>query len=226
MANCFMCGLTVPAGKEVAVPANTAGGKEFVFCPTCAPAGSRPVQTAPPPTSIPAPSPTAVGVAASSSPVSMPTSGRTGVFQSKKTVTTREDDEPNYVGGIFGGMVGGTIAAFIWYGIVALTDRQFFLVAAGIGWLVGIGVYLGAGGRGSFKLQLISMAIALLTMIYSNYLICRHFARDLELPLVADPMVTMLIVIEMVKAVPIILLFWAVALYGAYRVPSESEVAE
>ncbi len=43
MATCFMCGTALPHGQEVLVPSKTPGGDAFIFCPNCAPAGSRPV---------------------------------------------------------------------------------------------------------------------------------------------------------------------------------------
>ncbi len=56
MANCFMCGKAIPEEQEVAVPPTTSGGNTFIFCSTCAPAGSKPVKPTP---AMPAPPPSA-----------------------------------------------------------------------------------------------------------------------------------------------------------------------
>ena len=100
---------------------------------------------------------------------------------------------------------------------------QLGLVAVIIGWAIGFGVVIGSGNHRGGLLVLISLALTLLTMVYSEFLIVMHFVvkeSGASIPLLIDPTAMLFIVGASIKADPLTLLFWAIALYGAYKLPS------
>jgi len=141
-------------------------------------------------------------------------------------VLKAETEGINPVGAIGLGALAGVVSAAVWYGVVATTNYQLGIVAIAVGWLVSRAVMIGAGGKRGHSLQAIAMVCIVLTMALSEYLIVRHFvmlelAREGKtLPLLLPIGLMATAVIEGVKADPLTLLFWAIALYEGYRLPA------
>lgn len=121
------------------------------------------------------------------------------------------------------GLVAGLAAAAVWYAVVIVTDYQLGLVAVGVGWLVAQAVMLGAGRKRGGALPWISTVLTLIAMTVAQYLIMRNLVVgllaeegvshvDLLLPL--D--LAAILVFEGLKADPVTLFFWIIALWQAY----------
>jgi hypothetical protein len=139
-----------------------------------------------------------------------------------------ETESPNLVFALLAGLGAALISGLVWYAAVAITNWQLGILAVGVGWLVAQAVMLGAGRKRGSSLQVISVAITLVTMILSEYFIVRHFVVEalteegytdfvLFLPLV--DMVEL--VVEGLKADPLTLVFWAIAAYEAFILPRQ-----
>lgn len=81
----------------------------------------------------------------------------------------------NYPGAVAGGLVGGMLAAGVWWGFTIVTKIQFGLVAVLIGWAVAKGVVALSGGKRALSLQLISVAITLFSFALATYWVTRTF---------------------------------------------------
>lgn len=76
------------------------------------------------------------------------------------------------------GVAAALIGSGAWYAVVVVTDYKLGLVAVAVGWLVGKGVLLGAGNRGSRALQFVGGLLAFAALFLGEYLIVNHFARQ------------------------------------------------
>ena len=127
------------------------------------------------------------------------------------------------LGGLLGGLFAAAIATGVWYGVVALTNWQIGLVAVAVGWLVGTGTVLGAGGGASFLLVVSSAIFTLVALAVSEYLIIFHFLSEIIGLSMADllqpPDVMLQVVIESLTADPLTLVFWAIALFVSVSIP-------
>ncbi len=99
------------------------------------------------------------------------------------------------------------------------TSFQVGYLAIGIGWLIGKAVSMGAGNCDSFKLKLISVGIAVLTMMMAEYFIISHFV-SIELskydPSLQMPSGLHLLSLD-IQHDPFTLVFWLFALFAAFR---------
>lgn len=142
-------------------------------------------------------------------------------------VLEAETQSPNLLGGFLGGLGAGVVGCLVWYGVVILTNYQLAVLAIGVGWLVAHGVMFGAGRKRGPRLQGISVAIAILAMAFSEYLIVRHFIVEALREegytggaRLLIPVGDMLDVIaEGIRADPLVLLFWGIALFAAFTLP-------
>jgi hypothetical protein len=132
------------------------------------------------------------------------------------------------ISGLLAGIVAAVLATGIWYGVVAVSQYQVGLVAIAVGFVVGYGVVLGANRRGSIVLVAISVVLTLLALVISEYLIVAHFvgqelaAEGLTLEVVQPPDFIIGVVMDSVQADPLTLVFWAIALFQAFAIPSRS----
>lgn len=137
-----------------------------------------------------------------------------------------ETEAPNLLGALTGGLVAGLVSCLVWYGVVVLTGYELGFLAMGVGWLVAQGVMFGAGRKRGPRLQVLSVVITLVAMALSEYFIVRHFVVEafreegytgfrLFLPL-RDMFE---VILEGIKADPLILLFWGLALLSAFTLP-------
>jgi hypothetical protein len=141
--------------------------------------------------------------------------------QPRQPATTKD-----IVGGLGAGLVAAILATAIWYAVVTISHYQLGIVAIVVGFLVGQGVVLGASRRGSPVLIAISVGLTALALVMSEYLIVVHFVNE-ELAAegafvdVIQPASLMAeVVVESVKADPLTLAFWAIALFQAFTIPA------
>lgn len=134
-----------------------------------------------------------------------------------------ETQDPQVALALVSGLVVGLIAALVWFGVALVTDYQLGIISVAVGWLVAQAVMWGAGQKRGGVLPWISLGITALTMVLSEYLIIRRFVvQNLAvegiggLPLVLPLAAMGEVIVEGVKAGPLMLLFWAVALWEAY----------
>lgn len=127
------------------------------------------------------------------------------------------------LGGLLGGLFAAAIATGVWYAVVALTNWQIGLVAVAVGWLVGTGTVLGAGGGVSFLLVVSSAVSTLIALAVSEYLIIFHFVSEIigvsMAELLQPPDVMLQVVVESLTADPVTLFFWAIALFVSVTIP-------
>lgn len=138
-----------------------------------------------------------------------------------------ESESPNLASGLAAGLLAALIASLIWFGVVVITEYQLGLVAIAIGWLVAQAVMFGAGRKRGAPLQLTSVGITLAAMATSEYFIVRHFIVEAikaeghtGFPLFLPPADMVDVIVEGIKIEPMTLLFWALALWVAYRQPA------
>ncbi len=74
-----------------------------------------------------------------------------------------------WVLGTLGGLVGGAIGAALWAVILNLTRVNISYLAIGLGFLVGVGVALGARGRFDIGLSLFSGVLGLVSFFLALY---------------------------------------------------------
>ena len=111
------------------------------------------------------------------------------------------------------------------FGIVAVTNYELGIVAIAVGWLVAQAVIVAARNKRGFAVQAISVVCTLLAMALSEYLIVRHFAvqsprlKGAGIPLFLPPAMMLDLVVIGIKASPMTLLFWAIAMFQAFALP-------
>lgn len=138
-------------------------------------------------------------------------------------VLQAETENPRLLGALLAGLAAAIVACLIWYGVVAISNYQIGFLAIGVGWLIGLGVGFGAGRKRGPRLQAISVGITLVAMVFSEYLIVRHFAVEMlaeegivGLPIFLPLNLMVDLVVESVKSDPLTLLFWAIAVWFAF----------
>lgn len=140
-----------------------------------------------------------------------------------------ETENPNLILAALAGLGAATIGALVWYGVVVITNYQVGIIAAGIGWLVGIAVVFGSGRKRGPALQAISVIITLMALVVSQYLIMRHFAVEYlteqepgfpGLPLLLPVDLMFELVVEGLKSDLLTIVFWGIALLAAVATPA------
>lgn len=145
---------------------------------------------------------------------------------SSETQVSRPASVNDVVGGLVAGLVAAAIATGVWYAVVTISQYQLGIVAVVVGFLVGQGVVLGASRRASPALIGISVVLTLLALVVSEYLIVLHFvnqelaAEGAVVDLLQPPGLVAEVVVESVKADPLTLAFWAIALFQAFTIPA------
>ncbi len=140
-----------------------------------------------------------------------------------------ETENPNLILAALAGLGAAAIGALVWYGVVVITNYQVGIIAAGIGWLVGIAVVFGSGRKRGPALQAISVIITLMALAVSQYLIMRHFAVEYlteqepgfpGLPLLLPVGLMFELVVEGLKSDLLTIVFWGIALLAAVATPA------
>jgi hypothetical protein len=142
-------------------------------------------------------------------------------------VLQAETEAPNLAAGLLAGLVAAALGSLIWYGVVAISEYQLGIIAVAVGWFVAQAVMFGAGRKRGRPLQLMSAIITLLAMALSEYLIVRHFIVEAlraegqtDFLLFLAPADMLAIIVEGIRADPLTLLFWAIALWVAFSQPA------
>jgi hypothetical protein len=141
------------------------------------------------------------------------------------TTPSRPASTSDILGGLLAGLVAAVLATAIWYGVVAVSHLQVGIVAIAVGFIVGQGVVLGARRHGSIVLVAISVVLTLLALVVSEYLIVAHFIGQelgVQLDLIQPPDLIVSVVSESVQGDPLTLVFWAIALFQAFVIPSRT----
>ncbi len=138
-----------------------------------------------------------------------------------------ETEDISSVNALLLGLGAAILSSVAWYGVVVVTNYQLGIIAVGVGWLVAQAVMLGAGRKRGASLQGLSVAITVLAMGFSQYLIVRHFAAQslakrgyTNIPLLLPLDLMVKLIVESLKAAPLTLLFWAIAVWEAYKFPA------
>ena len=132
----------------------------------------------------------------------------------------------NYLNAVLGGLIGGLLAAGIWWGFTIVTNFQIGLVAVLIGWAVGKGVVTMTGGKRARSLQFISLAITLVSYSLATYWVTRTFVMRYiaenglagGLPFFPEPAVFVSTVTAGIEIWDIV--FLAIALWQAWKGPA------
>jgi hypothetical protein len=143
----------------------------------------------------------------------------------------------NFTSALISGTGAAVIAGLIWFAVVYFTHYQIGYVAVAVGFLIGFGTRLGAGGTGSIGLQVLSLGLTLLCLTVSNYEIDRQVAVQYlsgqgvngnglsalvnqMMPLVPTPQLLVNDTLDTFKNTPMTILFWGIALWSAWKQPA------
>lgn len=144
-----------------------------------------------------------------------------------------EQRQPRLALGVVAGLITAVVAGFIWYQVVAVTSTQIGILAIGVGLLIGAAMRFAAGGVGARPLQAAAVLITLVTMFFAEYFVARNFVGDYyvsqgdtaALPLFIAPADMVGVATDSVRADPVTLLFWGIALVAAFRMTKPPEHA-
>jgi len=138
-----------------------------------------------------------------------------------------ETQNANLVLAVLAGLAAAAAGALVWYGVVVITNYQMGLIAAGMGWLVGMAVVFGSGRKRGPALQAISVIITLVGLVITQWLILRHFVVEIlaeqgfsGIPLFMPLGAMLELVVEGMKEDLLTLIFWAIALWAAFSTPA------
>ncbi len=136
-------------------------------------------------------------------------------------------------GAILGGFIAALVGAGAWAAITIITNLQIGYVAVGVGFLAGLGTFIGAGKKKGAPLQAVAAACAALGLIVGKYFIYAHFiveyvnkkqpGRDLSI-LDLNSMVVLKECVLTLKE-PMDLLFLALAFVAAIKVVRPQRVS-
>jgi hypothetical protein len=147
----------------------------------------------------------------------------------------RQGSDINYVNAALGGVAGGAVGAVIWWGFTVITHVSFGLVAVVIGYLVGKGVVMAAGGKRAAGLQVMSMVIAAAAYAFASYLVGRSFllqaiaadpamqASGASLPVFAPPALMFAVIRAGFQVFDLV--FLAIVIYQAWKMPAPFKLA-
>ena len=133
--------------------------------------------------------------------------------------------KPNTAQGILVGAVVAIVVGAVWYLVVTMGNIQIGFLAIGIGFAIGIAMRWAAGPGESRALQVAALLLTLVTMFFAEFFIARTFIGEAfvaqgdssPLRLFLAPADMFSVVAESIRLDPLTLLFWLIALSGAYR---------
>jgi uncharacterized membrane protein YbjE (DUF340 family) len=144
-----------------------------------------------------------------------------------------ETENPNIPRAVIMGLLAGIIAGAVWFAVEAIFKIQLGYIALGAGYLVGNAVVWGSGKKRGTKLQIISAAITLVSIVGASYFstiyaVNKYIAEELSKqgetasgylwfsPLNPDILANIIS--------PMILIIWGIGLYIAFRVPQPRKI--
>lgn len=89
-----------------------------------------------------------------------------------------ETKDPHIALGVLLGAIGAAIGGFVWYLVAVGTGTEIGYISIGLGYLVGMGVYLGSGKKRGQKLQVISALLTLIAIFVTEKFIFDYFANE------------------------------------------------
>jgi hypothetical protein len=138
-----------------------------------------------------------------------------------------ETENPNLVLAVLAGLAAAAAGTLVWYGVVVITNYQLGFIAVGVGWLVAMAVVFGSGRKRGDALQAISVAITLVALVMSEYLIVRYALTEFlieqgftEIPLFLPLGAMLELVVKSIQENLFTLIFWAIALWAAWSTPA------
>ena len=157
-------------------------------------------------------------------------------FPSAEESERKRLETPNLTRALLFGLVAAVIGGAIWFGIVWVTNRELAIVAILVGFLVGQAIVIGSGRRYGRRLQALSVVLTLGAMVLAEYLIVRQsavayildtYGQDAAnaVPLFLPVDVASDFIVGGIQDDPVQLLFWAIALWTAFRIPGSPKTA-
>jgi hypothetical protein len=148
-------------------------------------------------------------------------------------VMKTETEDSNLAGALVFALAAAAVSAVAWYAIAVSAHIQVGIIAIAAGWLVAQAAMMGAGRKRGPRLQAISVAVTILAMAFSEYLIVRYYAiqfladegvTNIPLLLPLDTMISL--IIGGIESDPLTLVFWAVAVWEAYTLPAKRQLRQ
>jgi len=151
--------------------------------------------------------------------------------QVRMAVQAQGEDIP-YPMAAIGAVVGGILGAVVWWGFTVVTQIAFGLVAVVIGFAVGKGILLMTGNKRAQGLQILSVIVSGLSFFFASYLVNRTFimralaedGEELLLPLLPSP--ELLVKVVGLNFDVMDLVFLAIVLYQAWKIPAPLQLAD
>jgi hypothetical protein len=138
-----------------------------------------------------------------------------------------ETENPNLILAVLAGLAAAVAGVLVWYGVVVITKYQLGFIAVGVGWLVAMAVVFGSGRMRGPALQAISIAITLVALVMSEYLIVRYALTEFlaeqgftEVALFLPLGAMLELVVASIQENLFTLIFWAIALWAAFSTPA------
>jgi hypothetical protein len=151
--------------------------------------------------------------------------------QVRMAIQAQGEDIP-YPAAAIGAVLGGALGVLVWWGFTVLTSIAFGLVAVVIGFAVGKGILLFTGHKRAQGLQVLSVIVAGVSFFYASYLVNRTFilramaesGEEMILPLLPAP--GLLINVVRISFGIMDLVFLAIVLYEAWKIPAPVQLAD
>lgn len=89
-----------------------------------------------------------------------------------------ETQNPNILLATIAGAVAALIGGIIWYIVAISAGMEIGYISLGLGYLVGFGVFLGAGKKRGHQLQIISALLTVAAIVVIEKFIFDYFAND------------------------------------------------
>jgi len=149
-----------------------------------------------------------------------------------KKAYAEEMSNPNLMEAGLVGCLGATIAGFLWYWIVQMTQWQSGYLSIGVGFLIGYAVYWGSGKKRGPSLQMLSAFLTFITLYASNYFIAlqaiKKYYADHPTVWLAGGEITYIspfnhVIVHAIFS-PIGLLIWGIGIYFAYQIPKHKTI--
>lgn len=127
--------------------------------------------------------------------------------------------------GMAAGVATAVIVGAVWYLVVTASNFQIGILAVAVGFSVGFAMRYAAGRGESRSLQAVALLLTFVTMVFAEFFIARTFYGEYlvsqgdsaPLQLLVSPAVMFELVGASIAADPLTLLFWVIALTGAFR---------
>lgn len=158
---------------------------------------------------------------------SIPSQAPTSTYQTEnvepKNTETEKTDPLDLLLALFASFGAAIVSAFLWYGLVIITGKQFGVVAIAVGWIVAQATMFGARQKRGCLIQLISVFATGFAMLLSEYFIVRYILVQsltakgyTNFPIFMPLEVTLPAIGFGIGNSPITLLFWGIALWEAF----------